>query len=219
MSADRSTGSAATGDKRGVYESAWSAKALDSSPDAGEDDLPDKSAPGAEASSDEAESAGGLRRLWKDHAAEIVLGAGAFILLLGLLLAFLGIRAEQSSDNVTPEELARTEAGLKEDRKVVAAADETVDTYLVAVEEFMLLVAQLEALSSQELAKSEETAAAFGADLQTFNTLINERNAILSQINLTVEGVRDAAQAVDEAFTELEKLGKVAGRARKGGDD
>jgi hypothetical protein len=159
-----------------------------------------------------------LRRLGAEHAPAIVLGAGVFLLVFGVLLAFLGIRAE-SEDQVTPGELARARAALEDETEIVGRGRETVDTYLLAVEELVVNVAELEALSAQELAKSEEIAAAFGADLQTFNRLVNERNEVLARINIEAEEVQQSAAAVDEAFAEIERLGEVAGRAREGGAD
>lgn len=201
---------------RSVYESAWSAKPLDSQPQIPK---PEEEGQAAETRRGQHDTEPGrLRRLWSGHAPEIVLGIGVFLLVFGGLLAFLGIRAE-SEDQVTPGELARATAALEDEADTVARGRQTVDTYLLAVEEFVVNIAELEALSAEELAKSEEIAAAFGADLQTFNRLVNERNAILARINIEAEEVQQSAAAVDEAFSEIQRLGEVAGRAREGGGD
>lgn len=214
MSKHAATGKAGGTGVRSVYESAWSAKSLDSRPQTPEtDDGGQTAAPGRGEHDTEP---GRLRRLWSGHAPEIVLGIGGFLLVFGVLLAFLGIRAE-SEDQVTPGELARAAAAREDEADTVARGRETVDAYLLAVEGLIVNIAELEALSAEELAKSEEIAAAFGADLQTFNRLVNERNAILARINIEAEEVQQSAAAVDEAFTEIQRLGEVAGRARESG--
>ncbi|MCC7075615.1 MAG: hypothetical protein IT198_00675 [Acidimicrobiia bacterium] len=219
-----------TAEDRTIYEAAWSAMPLDAKPDADASQATqakpgsDKKAGGKEPSADtgsETDSAARsvVRRYWEDHRPLLILSAGTLVLLFGLLLAFLGYRADQASNEVTPEELARAQASLEEEREIVGKGRETVEAYLAAVEAYVVSVAEVDALSAQELAKSEEIAAAFGTNVETFNRLVGEREAILAAMNLKIEELQDAGAKVDEAFTDLSELGEIAGRARAAGEN